>query len=94
MAREVLPLTIHELPGGSGQGNVAGPNGWPFEVRTPNGPVYRAGSRKACERWAKRRDEWVRRDYPFDYKSRYLDLVEGELIFEGEGAPYGIIYRH
>ena len=89
MTQIIHPLSIHDLTG-SGQGNVAGPDGWACEVRTPLGPVYRAASRRACERWARHRDVWLTKGRPFDYKSRFLDHGEGQLVFDNPGAPYGL----
>lgn len=76
---ELLPLTVHERT-----------EGWPFEVRDPDGPVYRANSRKACQRWVKHRNEWFARGRPFEYKSRYLDMGEGQLVFDEGGHSYGL----
>lgn len=89
----VHPLTIVDRGVGGGVGNCAAVDGWRFEVRDPSGAVYRAGNRKACERWVRARDEWVKRGRPFDYKSKYLDYVEGQLVFDGGGSSYGITYR-
>lgn len=78
-----LPLTVHEVEGE-----------WAFEVRDPDGPVYRCGNRKAADRWIRHRDKWAANGRDFSYKSQHLDHVEGQLVFDEGGHSYGIDWKN
>lgn len=90
MSRQLLHITLVDLGVGGGRGSVPAADGWRFEVRDPAGPVYRAGSEKACKRWMKHRDTWAEKGFTFEYKSKYLDHVQGQLVFDEGGHSYGV----